>query len=236
MTRTPLSVLCAAVALGTALSAQSTPTDILSEYRQKSASVLKRTNETLEAQGTKIAATLVSQGDTEGAREVSSQIKKKIAGEPVEKPHSSVESLFEDYDAARTAALKPVREASVAKIDAALKAATAKKMTIVLELGKAREEIEGGKLAKAPTELPEFWTWHLREDVGPSGTIEFKRDGTIEQRISGRNAVFGTWKPTTVEGQWSVTLNNETSIMTVTGSKAVMDWSFGKRYLKVKTP
>lgn len=89
-------------------------------------------------------------------------------------------------------------------------------------------------LGQPPGELPELWTWHLKPDIGPSGTILFKKDGTVEQKIDGRqSSTFGTWKATDVHGVLSVTLGVEACTMTITGSDAVFDASFGKSHLKV---
>ena len=133
--------------------------------------------------------------------------------------------------------MKPVQAASISKIEALLKTSAGKKMETVLELGKARQEIESGKAAISSdsAELPEVWTWHLRSEIGPSGTIMFKKDGTIEQQIVGRaNPSFGKWKKTKTANLYTLTLENETFSMLVEGSAATLDMSFGKRYLKVK--
>jgi hypothetical protein len=93
-----------------------------------------------------------------------------------------------------------------------------------------------GQVPAATIQIPELWTWHRERNLGPSGTILFKKDGTVEQKINDRqNSTFGSWKATGVNGVLSVTLGDETCVMTIAGSEAVFDASFGRRYLKVKT-
>ena len=91
------------------------PLGILKEYQMKSDQALSRINTTLETQGAVAAANLVNLGDTEGADEVSKQIKVKIAGNIVSKPHSAVIKLFRQYDSAREAALNPIQSSYIAK-------------------------------------------------------------------------------------------------------------------------
>jgi hypothetical protein len=194
------------LALSASLSfAQATPSDILKDYQQKSAAALDRLNKTLEAQGASIAATLVGQGDAVGADELSEQIKSRIAGEAALKPHSAAIKLFRQYDSARTNALKPVQTASIAKIEALLKTSAGKKMETVLELGKARQEIESGKLSvsgegpiiSTAEDLELYlagttWLWSLPGEVNSKAKLQFYTDGTCQVDSFSRDK----WKAT----------------------------------------
>lgn len=214
------------------------------DYQEKSAQALARINGTLEQEGARLAANLVTLGDTDGAKDLSEQIKAKTSGKPVEKPHSAAIQLFRMYDSARQSTLKPVQAASVAKIEALLKSSAGKDMTKVLELANVRKEIEGGKTTsvepkktdekKGVVELHEAWTWHMKSTGGPSGSIKFKRGGELEQMITGRSKpTLGTWKKTKIPNVYSLYLDFETIPMTVEGSTATLEMSIGTRYLRM---
>ena len=197
-------IFCTLVLSASLLFAQAVPSDILKDYQQKSAAALDRLNKTLEAQGASIAATLVGQGDAAGAEELSKQIKSKIAGEAVLKPHSASVTLFRQYDSARTNALKPIQSASVAKIEALLKTSAGKKMETVLELGKIRQVIEGGlsvsgagPLILTPEDLEQYltgttWRWSLPGEVNAKSKLQFYTDGTCQVDSFSRDK----WKAT----------------------------------------
>lgn len=217
--------------------AQPSAAAILDAFRQESERVLKPLNGTLEKQAVAIAAQLIRQGDTEGANLVSVQVKAKLAGEEVPNPHASVALLFQQYQEARARALKPVQERSLSQLDSALKQVSSLSKESIPEFSRARQEIESGKLPPklGDREFPEIWTWHLRENVGPSGTIRFKKDGTLEQQISGRaQPSHGTWRKTGESGVYQLELAGETCPMRVEGDKAVVEMSFGTRFLFVK--
>lgn len=217
--------------------AQTTAADILKDYKQKSAAALERLNKTLETQAASIAATLVGQGDAAGADELSKQIKAKIEGEAVLKPHSAAITLFRQYDAARTNALKPVQAASISKIEALLKTSAGKKMETVLELGKARQEIEDGKVVPPAPAIPEFWTYHRTETSGVMAEMAFKPDGTYQ--------LIDPDPKLNVEGKWEatkdpnvITLDHKGNVWKITfnGDKATIDRpDMGLRFLKVKS-
>jgi len=127
---------------------------------------------------------------------MSKQIEAKLKGEPVTSPHSAAVTLFTQYDTARARALKPIKAASLQRIEVMLKTSAAKDMKVILELAKAREEIESeiiplaGASSGAPT-LPAIlhnteWTW---ERPGVSESISFAKDGTFEQTV-----FRGTWE------------------------------------------
>jgi hypothetical protein len=146
--------------------------------------------------------------------------------------------------------LQPLQAAYGRSLDALVTSLTKEgKLEEAMAVKYQREKLTAAVAAPAPpvaasapaepvssNQLPELWTWHLSADAGPSGTIHFKKDGTVEQKINGRpTSNFGTWKATDVPGVLSVTLDGETCAMTITGSEAVFDASFGRRYLKVKS-
>lgn len=122
---------------------------ILADYQAKAMPAMEKLNGTLTKQGSTVAAEFVSKGDTATAEEVTAQIKQKTASEVIQRPHPALITLLAQYDAARAAVLKPYQTAAFAKIDAALKSAAGKDLAAVTELGKAREEIESGKVVTA---------------------------------------------------------------------------------------
>lgn len=218
------------------VSAQPSAAAILDAFRQESERVLKPVNSMLEKKAVATAAQLIRQGDTEGANLVGAQVKAKLAGEEVANPHASVALLFQQYQEARARVLKPVQERSLSQLDAALKQVSSLSKESIPEFSRVRQEIESGKsLLPGEGDLPEIWTWHLRENVGPSGTIRFKKDGTLEQQISGRaQPSQGTWRKTKEPGVYQLELAGETCPMRVKGDRAVLEMSFGTRFLFVK--
>lgn len=217
--------------------AQTKPTDILSEYHQKSSPVLKQLNETLETQGTAIAAALVSKGDTNGAVEVSNQLKEKIAGEAVLNPHASVTTLFQQYDAACTAALQPLQAASIAKIDSILKTTAGKDLTIVTELGKVRGEIEAGKHQTKPT-MPVEWDYYTSPTSRKMGSLTLRPDGTFELHIPTAKTPkeTGSWKPTKKANVLTLKCRDENWEVVWTNDTATIERPLiGVRHLKTPT-
>ncbi|MBN8420105.1 MAG: hypothetical protein J0L73_14400 [Verrucomicrobia bacterium] len=123
------------------------PEAILKDYRKQASQAVERLNQSLEKAATPLITKLVSSGDTAGAELLTSQMKAKIAGEPVAAPQASAVQLFSLYDDARAKALAPVQKSSIARIDGLLKTAGGAKLETVTELGKVREEIEAGKVS-----------------------------------------------------------------------------------------
>ena len=125
-----------------------TPAQIAADYRKQAAAALVKLNDTLEKAATPLIAKLITSGDTDGAEKLSTQLKAKLAGEPVPTPQASATLLFAQYDQARLNALEPVQKASIARIDGMLKnTASAPKLETVTELGRVRAEIEAGNVA-----------------------------------------------------------------------------------------
>ena len=132
-----------------------TPAKIAEDYRKASAAALVKVNETLEQAATPLIAKLISSGDTAGAEQLTTQLKAKLAGQPVPTPQASATLLFAQYDQARAKALDPVQKASISRIETMLKpGAGSPKLETVTELGKVRAEIEAGNLAAAASSSP----------------------------------------------------------------------------------
>jgi len=233
--KTPSILITTLLLLASAAMADS-PAQIAADYRKAADTALSKVNATLEKATVPLVASLVKTGDTAGAEELQSQLKAKIAGEPVAKPQASAIVLFKSYDVARAKAIEPAQKAAVARIDLMLASSEGKKLDVVSSLGKVREEVEGGKVDAASLEesLPVKWSYHMKPDIGPSGTMIFNPKGDIELWITGRkNATYGTWKKAKIAGQYTISMGGDTFTMIVTGTTAEMDMpQVGKRYLK----
>jgi hypothetical protein len=222
-----------------------TPAQILEEYRAKAETACQKLNGTLQTQGAAIAAGLVAKGDTAGAADISKQIEAKLKGEPVTSPHSAAATLFTQYDTARASALKPLQAASIQRIEAMLKTSAGKDMKVILELAKAREEIEGVKApAVAPSvpasvaKMPLEWEYYAHPNMAKlGGRMVFKEDGTfILFGPPGKtSATPGTWATTANSNVLSVQINGgEKGTITMNGRTAVFERPIGTRYLKAK--
>lgn len=223
------TLLCSLVTLSVLADS---PEAILKDYRAKSAPALAKVNDTLEKATVPLIADLVKAGDTTGADELKTQLKAKQDGEPVMKPHAKAASLFTLYDAARLKALEPAQKAAVARIDMLLAGSDGKNLAVVTELGKARAEIEAGKVSAPVTEkFPLQWSYHLEPTMRPSGSIDFQPNGSFSLKIAGRQPDEGKWKKSK-GGEINLTLGGETFPMVVTNNQAVLEMSIGKRYLK----
>jgi len=132
------------VSLTSATALADSPEAILKDYRKQAAQAVERLNQSLEKAATPLITKLVASGDTAGAELLTSQVKDKIAGEPVPTPQASAVQLFSLYDDARAKALAPLQKSSIARIDSLLKTAGGPKMETITELGKVREEIVAG--------------------------------------------------------------------------------------------
>lgn len=230
-----LILLLATIALSAQLFAQNAATDILKDYQQKSEQALVRINQTLEKQGAELAAKLVASGDTNGADELSKQIKDKIAGTPVANPHSAAVLLFRQYDAARVTALKPIQATSITKIEAVLKTSAGKKMETVLELGRIRRAIESG-VQVSQSSFPEVWTYHMSENGAAVGDATFAPDGTFDlYDYKDQASQTGKWESTADPNVVKISYKNMEWKVVSTGEKAVIERpDVGLRYLRLK--
>jgi hypothetical protein len=230
-----LILLLATIALSAQLFAQNAATDILKDYQQKSEQALVRINQTLEKQGAELAAKLVASGDTNGADELSKQIKDKIAGTPVVNPHSAAVLLFRQYDAARVTALKPIQATSITKIEAVLKTSAGKKMETVLELGRIRRAIESG-VQVSQSSFPEVWTYHMSENGAAVGDATFAPDGTFDlYDYKDQASQTGKWESTADPNVVKISYKNMEWKVVSNGEKAVIERpDVGLRYLRLK--
>lgn len=220
--------------------AQSAP--ILDDYRAKAKIASAKLEETLHKQGTAAAAELVKNGDTAGAATVSAQIEDKLAGRVVETPHASIAVLLAQYEIARAKALKPIQTASIAKIDSLLKSSAGKDMKNVVDLAKAREEIEGGKIPIVATDtLPMLWDYSpvaSMKDI--NGELVLQNDGTLKLKArAGVNfATPGRWEKTDKPNTLKITLDTggagEICEMRIKGNDAELERAVGVRYLRAK--
>jgi hypothetical protein len=209
------------------------PAQIAADYREKAATALLKVNATLEKATVPLIADLVKSGDTANADQLREQMKAKAAGEPVAAPLVGIAALFKSYDAARLKALEPAQKAAISRIDAMLSSSEGKKLEVVTELGKVREEIEAGKIGET-TAFPRRWNYFAEEKGSPVATMEIKMDGTwtLDIRSNGKKEI-GTWKEGKTPQILSLTYNNSTWDMIMTGPTATMYRpDSGKRFLK----
>ena len=209
------------------------PDAILKDYRKAAAQALERVNQSLEKAATPLITKLVSSGDTAGAEELTSQLKAKLAGEPVSAPQASTVQLFALYDDARAKALAPVQKSSIARIESLLKTAGGAKLEMVTELGKAREEIEAGSiLSEMP--FPEKWTYHRTPTSPVMAEVLFSRDGKwkIVEIPSNKETESGTWTKKTGRNMVDLIFQGTTWKMTFDKKSGVIDRpDTGKRFI-----
>lgn len=165
---------------------------ILNEYFGSYDREVEKVSAVLSKQATTIAADLIRNGMATEAASLEEQVKRKIAGAAVETPVPAAATLFQQYDAARSAAIKPHQVKAIARIDSLIKTAEARaEMKKVVELGKAKALVVSGEPRKAATTANPFpeqlkgltrrpWTWST---VSGTNRIEFREDGTFEHSV-----------------------------------------------------
>lgn len=248
-----LTLAALAVSTLPSLAAPTPAAIIMADYQAKIRPGLEKLNTTLTKQASAVAAQFISQGDTASAEEVTAQIKQKIAGEPILRPHPSLATLLAQYDGARETVLKPHQAAAVAKIEAALKSSAGKDMALVTELGKVREEIDAGKVASTTitavtspkaflkqNKVPKKWGYYVSSKYDKRyGTLYLNEDGTIS--IDAASPGTGTWQPTSNPSVLMVDIKNtandattaaEKTEIVLAGNEATMKRVSGMRYLK----
>jgi hypothetical protein len=183
-------LLAAALLLATSALADS-PDAILKDYRTRAAQAVERLNFSLKNTATPLITKLVSSGDTDGAALLTSQLKDKLAGEPVPTPQASAAPLFSLYDEAIAKALVPVQKSSIARIDSLLKTAGSPKLETVTELGKVRAEIEAGKVSVNNDQLFVGKSYYTKA----GSEYHFNKDGTGYrlQKMDFDDKVAFTW-------------------------------------------
>jgi len=228
-----------------------TPAKIAEDYRKAAAAALVKVNETLEKATVPLIADLVKAGDTAGADELRAQLRTKLAGEPLLKPQASAANLFKLYDAARVKALDSAQKAAVARIEAMLSSREGEKLEVVTELSKVRAEVEAGKAAPAPPDVPMAWNYYTGVDKSRLvGELLLSADGTLSLntlKADGTPFMVGNpKKPAGNSGRWERTKTNVLKItlippgeseefdMVITGKNAVMKRAVGDRFLTAK--
>ncbi len=206
------------------------PEAILKDYRKQAAQAVERLNQSLEKAATPLISKLVKDGDTAGADELTKQLKDKLAGQAVLKPEASAANLFSLYDEARSKALAPIQKSSIARIESLLKTAGGAKLETVTELGKARKEIEGGKIVD-PKAIPVEWTYHQTRDGRQDADIWMRPDGVFEIN-DGSGPQFGKWKPK--HDGFEIQMEKYTWKVTVVDGVGTIVREVGTRYMKVK--
>lgn len=227
----------AAIAAFTTLAAADSPDAILKDYRTRATQATQRLNETLEKQAAPIITDLLRKNDTPGAESVASQVKAKLAGEPVIAPHVAAAALFAQFDGARATALQPIQRACLARINSLLNVAGGPKVEDLASLTKAKSEIEAGKVEeqmKGRNPIPLHWSYHTAQDAPAIAFMDIKLDGTWTLTItaSGKKE-DGTWKLGSKPNILSLTYQGTSWDMLVEGKTATM-WrpDSGRRWLK----
>ena len=216
------------------------PEAILKDYRKQADKAVVRLNLSLKNATTPLITKLVASGDTVGAELLTTQLKDKLAGNPVEVPHASAASLFSFYDEARAKALSPVQKASIARIDSLLKTAGGPKLETVAELGKVREMIDGGIVSQAAASIPLVWDYFTGPDRREKqAEMIFKSNGTLNiVSIDKTRNEQGKWSFTAVPNVLKVTVLNihqniEQCEFKIIGNDAEFIRPVGTRYLRV---
>jgi hypothetical protein len=194
------------------------PEAILKDYRKSATQAVERLNQSLEKAATPLITKLVSSGDTDGAEQLTKELRAKIAGESIAMPQASAVQLFSLYDDARAKALAPVQKSSIARIESLLKTAGGPKLETITELGKVRAEIEAGNgdPAHEPTYLAKqgirkVWGYFLSPKYDTRhGTLKLNDDGTMV--IEAGNPVTGTWQKTPDPKVITVSMKNATNV------------------------
>lgn len=225
------------------------PAKITEDYRKAAAAALVRVNDTLEKATVPLIAALVKSGDTAGADELRDQLKAKIAGESVAKPQASAAALFKSYDGARAKALEPAQKSAVARIDSMLSSSEGKKLEVVTELSKVREEIAAGKLSQAVTfskadlrsflkqnKLAKIWGYYYDPAFTKKyGMLFLNEDGTLVLNSGG--SFKGTWVPTSDPTVVAVEISDgdkpvEKTEIRIKGQEVTIMRPTGVRYLR----
>lgn len=179
-TTPPMKYLLAVLLLGiTTATLADSPAQITTDYRKQASAAIAKVNDTLEKATVPLVAALLKAGDTEGAEILREQMKSKIDGDPVIKPHASAVALFSSYDTARLKAVESAQKAAIARIDSMLASSEGKKMEVLTELGKVRAEVEAGQVGAATAapgndQLYIGKSWYTK----PGSEYHFNKDGT----------------------------------------------------------
>ena len=223
----------AALAAITTLGFADSPESILKDYRARATQATQRLNETLEKQAAKIITDLIRKGDTAGAEAVTSQVKQKIAGEPLVAPHMSAASLFAQYDGARATALQPVQKSSLNRLNSLLNVPGGPKTEDLTALTKTKAEIEAGQITD-PGLIPVAWTYHQTINGKADANIKLKPDGVFEIDDGG-GVKTGTWKASKKNSFLTITLENDTWKVSIEDGIGTIQRNVGTRYMRLLT-
>lgn len=163
---------------------------ILTDYRAKAETALSKVNATLDTEAAKISRTLLSLNATDAVADLAAQVQAKRAGEPVANPVPQAVQLFAAYDRARAAALAPVQESSLRRIETLLASSEGRKTEVVAELAKLKTDVLAGRQPPEPPKVPVEWTYHTTEDSTALGSLLLRPDGTFELNVPRSTITF----------------------------------------------
>lgn len=188
------ALILAAFAVFTLPTLADSSASILTDYRAKAETALSKVNATLDTESAKISQTLLSLNDTAAVADLAAQVQAKRAGEPVANPVSQAVQLFAAYDRARAAALAPVQEASMRRIETLLASSEGRKTEVVAEMSKVKKEVSSGRLGSKGYAPPPNWTFHKTKAGPPEGQVIFTPDGTATFVSKIGNKTSGKWQ------------------------------------------
>lgn len=243
-------IACLLIVVGFSLKVSGqTPEEITEDYYLRAARHCEKLNITLQRESIAIAARLTAAGDLEGAALISEQVKLKIDGLPLDAPHGTVKTLFEQYDLAKKNILAPHKQEAVQRLDGLLEKAAGKDMASILRIGKAKASVQNDepipqieqlspRAFLAKHRIPKIWGYYTSDDYQVQyGTLTLNEDGTFSLKAAA--PVKGVWKatndPTVLEfviepagGQGE----EKTTLQIVNKGEALMKRYSGQRYLK----
>lgn len=228
------------------------PDEILTDYRTKAGKACEKLNETLRREGEAAVKHLIALNLTKEATTAAEQVEAKIANQAVPTPHPELKQLFAQFESARESALKPIRSASVQRLDALLKTSSANGMANLVRIAECKAQIESGagvltssspNTAQTPprnylqqNKIPKVWGYYLSADAEKRyGTFTLNNDGTI--LINAASPGSGTWVPTKDATVLLLDIKNAAGVpekteLRITGKEATMKRVSGMRYLK----
>lgn len=234
--KTHITLTLAALAAFITPTAAETPAAIAADYRTKAEAALQRVNATLDTEAAKISQTLLALNDAASVTTLAEQVQAKRAGEPVPQPVPQAAALFAAYDRARIAALAPVQQTTLRRIEATLASSDGKKTEVVAELAKLKTDVEAGKQPPVAPKVPIEWTYH----GSPTSTtniaeVKFYPDGKWEMIDGTGQTTTGKWKSNSKGDKITIQLSDAVWKATIAGNLATIDRpDVGTRYLRVK--
>jgi len=201
--KTHIALILAALAAFITPTAAETPAAIAADYRAKAETALSKVNATLDTEAAKISQTLLALNDAAAVATLAEQVQAKRAGEPVAQPVPQAAALFAAYDRARIAALAPVQQSTLRRIEAVLATSDGRKTEVVAALAKLKTEVEAGKQPPVVPKVPVEWTYHsTASSATVMASVKFLPDGTFEMS----NQQPGKWKANSNGDQITITL------------------------------